>query len=67
MTIEYDCSECGAAQPEIIATHEYLIEYSEEQQRWIKSTGIVVYRCCNCDAELNTHKIADILKQVGEL
>jgi len=62
------CSTCGATVNEIGAAHSYLIEYSNEQEKWVKSIGDVIYSCPNCGEELNTiEELQEILKQVDEL
>ncbi len=61
------CPYCGAELTEILACYNYAIEYSEEQERWVKSIGSVVYSCSNCTDELDTHQIEDVLRQVDEL
>jgi len=61
------CPYCGREPKSILVSHDYDIEYDEEQKKWVKGTGDVVYSCGECQAELNVHDIKDILKQVDEL
>ena len=61
------CPSCGAEFTEILARHEYLIEYNDELKRWVKSVGYVFYGCGNCTEELDFHDIEDALKQADEL
>lgn len=61
------CPSCGAELTEILARHEYSIEYNEEQDSWSKSDGEVEYSCANCEVILGIDEITDILKQVDEL
>jgi len=61
------CTECGAVDPEIMATHNYTIEYSEEDNKWVKTEGDAIYSCSNCEVILGIDEIADILRQVDEL
>jgi len=62
-----ECVSCGGEPTEILANHNYSIRYDEEQSKWVKETGEVVYVCGLCLQELDTHDIEDILKQVDEL
>ncbi len=61
------CSGCGAEVTEILANHHYTVEYSEEQEKWVKNIGDVTYGCGNCLEEFDTHDIEDVLRQVDEL
>lgn len=61
------CPRCGAENPEVLARHDYSIEYEETLRRWVKTEGGVTYSCGNCLAILETNEITDILKQVDEL
>lgn len=61
------CLSCGAVLTEILASHDYSIEHSDEQDKWIKNTGDVTYLCANCQEELDIHDIEGILHQVDEL
>ena len=61
------CPNCGAENPEISACHTYLIEYSTEQEQWIKNIGDVTYTCCNCAEEIGGDELDIILRQVDEL
>ena len=67
MANEVKCPGCDAVVPKILVCHEYSIDYSEEQKRWVKQVGWVTYSCANCEVELNIFSIEDILKQVDEL
>jgi len=61
------CHSCGATITEIVAVHSYTIEYSEEQEAWVKTIGEAIYSCSNCEAVQDTDDIAEILRQVDEL
>ncbi len=61
------CPHCGAVVDEIIVSHSYVIARSDEQEKWTKHIGGVVYSCCHCGGEIDIVDIADILKQVDEL
>lgn len=61
------CPSCGAILTEILVHHNYTIEYSEEQEKWVKSDGDASYLCVNCMEELDIGDIEDILRQVDEL
>ena len=62
-----ECPSCGGEPTRIQASHNYSIEYDEEQGIWVKMVGEPVYVCGLCLEELDTHDIEDILKQVDEL
>ena len=62
-----ECPSCGGEPTVIIATHSYTIEYSEEQNKWIKRNDYVVYACGICLDDIDTRDIEDILRQVDEL
>ena len=61
------CGSCGAVLSEIMVTHNYTIEYSEEQEAWVKTVGEAFYSCGNCEVVLDTNDLTDILRQVDEL
>lgn len=67
MADDTKCPHCGAVLDDVLASHNYSITYSSEQEKWVKSEGNVEYRCGNCIEELDIHDIEDILKQVDEL
>ena len=62
-----ECSSCGGEPTQIYASHNYSIEYDEEQGKWVKEVGEAVYVCGLCLQELDTRDIEDILRQVDEL
>ena len=62
-----ECVSCGEDLTEILAAHNYSIKYDEEQGKWVKDVGEVVYVCGLCLQELDTRDIEDILRQVDEL
>ena len=64
---QHTCYSCGAIITELAVTHNYTIEYSEEQEKWIKTAGEAIYSCGNCGVIQDTDDIAEILKQVDEL
>ena len=61
------CPCCNAELTEIIAIHTYTLDYSEEQEKWVKQTGDVNYRCGNCEDDLDIHDIMDALRQTDEM
>ncbi len=61
------CPVCGAELTEILIVHHYSLDYSEEQEKWVKNDNGAYYNCGNCLEELEFSAIEDILKQVGEL
>ncbi len=61
------CPNCGAENPEISACHTYIIEYSTEQEKWVKGIGGAEYTCTNCSEELSGDELDDVLRQVDEL
>jgi len=65
--LKVECSYCGANVTEILATHTYTISYDEDQEKWVRGCGDVVYVCGNCMDELDSHDIEDVLRQVDEL
>jgi len=61
------CTDCGAENPTIDASHHYSISYDKEQGKYVKDEGQVLYSCGECHTDLDTTDIEDILKQVDEL
>ena len=61
-----ECPECGE-QLVINAKHEYLIEFDEEQDCYVKKEGNVHYNCNLCGSSLSVREIAEILVTVDEL
>jgi len=62
-----ECTSCGREPTTILAAHNYSIKYDEEQGKWVKETGEVIYVCGLCLQEIDTRDIEDILRQVDEL
>ncbi len=62
-----ECPSCGGEPIVILATHNYTIEYSKEQSKWVKRNDYVIYACGICLEDIGIHGIEDILKQVDEL
>lgn len=61
-----NCPECEQTLV-ISAKHEYIIEYNEEQECYVKDEGDVCYICNLCDTILSVSEIAEILVTVDEL
>ena len=61
------CPNCNGELAEILVTHEYAIDYSTEQEKWVKGVGWVTHTCSICGIELNISDIKDVLKEVDEL
>ncbi len=61
-----ECPECEQTLV-INARHEYLIEFDEEQECYVKEEGVVHYNCNSCGTTLSVRQIAEILVTVDEL
>ena len=62
-----ECPNCGSENPNIGAEHRYSITYDEEQSKYVKTVGEVIYVCLECLEEVAATSIEDILKSVDEL
>ncbi len=62
-----ECPYCHAMLTEITVVHNYSIDFSKEQGKWVKQLGEATYSCSNCESIMSTHDIEDVLIQVDEL
>jgi len=62
-----ECQSCGGEPVVILATHSYTIEYSKEQNKWVKCNDYVIYACGICLEDIDARDIEDTLMQVDEL
>ena len=61
------CPNCENELIIICAAHHYSLTYSNEQEKWVKSVGAVLYSCGTCYIGLSVSDIIEALQQTDEI